>query len=189
MLIWLEALTSYDWTLYVGLITLVVVCVQAYLMIRQLKITDRQLHIMNRQDELLGRRPTLCFKVRSRYNNQENTDRTLEFIVENSGNKAAHDFYWHVMIPQAFAQNEPFASGTGRRWRTEDRTVTENGVVYVQYRGFSSEPVYPGRENDLCSLRVQGDNVAGSVEIYWAISAEDGVFPPAGIMAPLEVPA
>ncbi len=166
----------------VAVVTLLVVGFQVYLMLRQL-------NIMKRQDQILNRRANLVLEVHSQYNNDQHTDRTLSFSVENNGNKAAKDFYWHLMIPHRFAQARELLIAPRRQVLPENNLLTIDNTQYTQYRCFHAEPVYPKRTNRLCSLRFDGNNVAHPITIYWKISAEDGVFPEGEGVARLDIPA
>jgi hypothetical protein len=81
---------------WVSVLTLVVVCYQVYLMVRQTRILEKQ-------DDLLARRADFVLKCTATPSTAYPGELRLEFFAQNTGNKTAKDFYWRLFIPQALA--------------------------------------------------------------------------------------
>jgi len=147
---------------------------------------QRQLDILHRQDELMQRRADLSVRVVVKRPDQTDANLRLEFLVKNSGNRSANDFYWHTYIPTQFSRNQNFSVP-----RTGDvapfQTLDVEGIEYRHFATVYKEPAYPGREVPIGHIVSDNPTAGGQYEIHWQVIAEDGRFPPDGRLGRLLV--
>jgi hypothetical protein len=170
-----RSLSVAGWGLLVGVVTLVVVCLQIVLMMRQTKIMNRQLEIMEKQAELLARRADFTVTCKpTTLPPQPAQPRRLrvEFSAHNTGNKTARDFYWHIFIPQALA-----STVAGFRGHDTNSVRDFRGVRYDYYERLKKDPLYPTREMPLGWGDVIHPGAGQSFTVLWQVISEDGKAP------------
>ena len=147
-------------TLFLGILTLLIILYQVYL-------TVQQIHLMKKQDEIINRKAKMIVRV----SYEENQ---FIFDTQNIGNRGVKNFDWHIWVPKSFGDHirinplytEPFIS---------DFTQEIEGEQYLHFKGNFLNHIYPTRAKTFAKLKV--DNIKGKVKFFFEIACEDGVFP------------
>ena len=150
---------------------------QTRLASKQAEIADTQLDIMRRQDEITAadraRRACLEFSVLV-----EHRDQTVRLHIKNSGNRTAHDFYWHLAIPVDIMQENQV-------WLGEDRPLPGKETLQLEDRpcrhfsGYQREPLFPTRQIFIASFGINPSAPRGAQPLFWSTICEDGKNPEA----------
>lgn len=158
-------------SLFVSAIALIVASVVGWF---SFQVNTKLLKILDRRAEL-GLRLTV-----EREKSLVLAPSRITFHVLNEGRRTAHDFYWHLYIPDAVWMPGTLADDK-LKWEVEQI----RGVLHRHYFGFHSEPVYPGRTVPITYLFT---GFVGELKVSWQFTCEDGIFPDAptqerGVMA------
>jgi hypothetical protein len=150
---------------------------QASLASRQAEIADTQLDIMRRQDEITAadraRRARLEVSALA-----EHGDQTVRLHVKNSGNRAAHGFYWHLAIPVDIMQENQVWLGGNVPLPSTDIVQFEDRSCQ-HFRGYQREPLFPTRQILIASFGINPSAPRGAQLFFWSTTCEDGKNPEA----------
>jgi hypothetical protein len=147
-------------------------------------VSRRQGELAEKQDKYLEDQISRMAKLELRL---FRTDDDYKFFlgVTNSGNKTARDFYWQFMrVVADLTKVEPYIAPLNKE-ETLRPYVTDR---YVMSSGYISTPLYPGRSIIVAVIRVpreflgywRHEDRSGLYPYVWAVSSEDGRFPPDG---------
>lgn len=171
----LDWITNPTTALLISTATLILGGLTLWIVLGQLRIMNRQLAIMERQHKLLEAQ----LAQRSQLSVEADSDlpsKRLEFYVKNSGNKGAHDFYWHLYLPSSLCASRNLI-GNNQFPIEADRSLSMNGIQYYHYGDQVTSVVYPGRRIPLAALSVANPSLKETHEILWQVISEDGKFP------------
>lgn len=154
-------------TLVLSVATLAIVGFQVVLMVRQTGI-------MQRQDEILAADRSR----RSRLDLLAISDENLSWLkigVQNSGNRTARGYYWHLFIPVDVMEHGQVWQGDRQLSPTDTREC--EGRQCRLFSGYEKDPLYPTRQALIAKFRVSHGALQGEHPIFWSIISEDGANP------------